>query len=62
MTKQKVKTEQLTTLMKTPWEQGLTMKETLKCPQEGVTGMGGDYARQWQTATRKLLSYSQHCG
>ena len=37
MTKQKVKTEQLTTAMKTPGEQGLTMKETLECPQEGIT-------------------------
>lgn len=37
MTKQKVKTEQLTTAMKTPAEQKLTMKETLKCPQEGIT-------------------------
>ena len=37
MTKQKVKTEQLTTAMKTPGEQKLTMKETLKRPQEGIT-------------------------
>lgn len=37
MTKQKVKTEQLTTAMKTPGEQGLTMMETLKCPPEGIT-------------------------
>ena len=37
ITKQKLKTEQLTTVMKTPREQGLTMKETLKCPQEGMT-------------------------
>lgn len=37
MTKQKVKTEQLTTAMKTPGEQGLTMKETLEFPQEGIT-------------------------
>lgn len=37
MTKQKVKTEQLTTAMKTPGEQKLTMKETLECPQEGIT-------------------------
>lgn len=37
MTKQMVKTEQLTTAMKTPGEQGLTMKETLECPQEGIT-------------------------
>lgn len=37
MTKQKVKTELLTTAMKTTGEQGLTMKETLKCRQEGIT-------------------------